>query len=289
MSILNWINNAILALADPLLNWLLALPVNVALIIVSVGTGAIITFSRRFTTHQDLLRRCDQDKQRLKELIREAKARKDKEAVTRHRATFNLIGMTTMRQEGWPLLAAILPIAILGTWCFQRLAFVPPQANEPVAVHAFFPASAVGELVHIVPQEGLREESAGVGGGAAQAGHWIREIVEDLDPKTRKPVGGIATWLLAGEARTQPYSLEIRYKDSTVRKALLIGQKTYSLDSEFYDAAQPISCVQVAMKPVKLFGVVPGIPALLLPPWLVAYFLIAIPSVTLVKKVARIY
>lgn len=39
----------------------------------------------------------------------------------------------------------------------------------------------------------------------------------------------------------------------------------------------------------KLFGLVPGIPFLYMPPWLLAYFLIAIPSVSLTKRVLRIY
>jgi hypothetical protein len=43
------------------------------------------------------------------------------------------------------------------------------------------------------------------------------------------------------------------------------------------------------MKPVKLFGIVPGIPAWGLAPWLVAYFLIAVPSVPLAKRVAGVY
>ena len=59
---LTWINDVILAFADPLLNWLLRLPSDVALLIVAVGTGAILTLARLMTTNQDLLRRCAQDK-----------------------------------------------------------------------------------------------------------------------------------------------------------------------------------------------------------------------------------
>ncbi len=43
------------------------------------------------------------------------------------------------------------------------------------------------------------------------------------------------------------------------------------------------------MKPVKFLGLVPGIDRWLVPPWLVAYFLIAIPSVSLIKRVTGIY
>ena len=283
---LDWLNHAILAIADPMLNWLLRLPADLALVIVAVGTGSIITFSRLFTTNQEHLRRCDQDKKRLRELVREAKRQKDKEAVKRYRITQNMIGMITMRQEGLPLLAALLPIAILGTWCFQRLAFVPPRAGETVSVRAYFPVSAVGDLAHIVPQKGLREASP-AGSGARE--RWIREIVKDPDTKTGVAAGAVATWQLQADARAEPYRLQIRCKTCTVEKPFLVGQAIYAPEVEFYGQDRPVWSVQIGMKPVKWLGVVPGIPPLLLPPWLVAYFLIAIPSVSLIKRLARIY
>ena len=52
---------------------------------------------------------------------------------------------------------------------------------------------------------------------------------------------------------------------------------------------QPIVSAQIEMKPVKFLGLVPGIDWLLVPPWLVAYFLIAIPSVSLIKRVTGIF
>ena len=78
---LTTINDAFLAIADPLLAWLPWLPTDMALILVSVATGAVLTFARPWTTNQDLLRRCHQDKGRLKQLIREARREQDKGAV----------------------------------------------------------------------------------------------------------------------------------------------------------------------------------------------------------------
>ena len=78
-------NAAILKVADFLLGWLLLVPADVALILVAVGTGAILTAARLFTTNQDLLRRCDADKKRLKQLRREAQLRKDRDALKRSR------------------------------------------------------------------------------------------------------------------------------------------------------------------------------------------------------------
>jgi uncharacterized membrane protein (DUF106 family) len=283
---LDWINNAVLSLADPLLNWLLRLPTDLALVIVAVGTGAVLTFMRLGTTNQDLLRRCGRDKKRLKELIREAKRQKDMQAVNRYRTTRNMIGIMAMKQEGWPLLAAIVPIAILGAWCFQRLAFVPPRAGEVVPLTAYFPVSAVGELAHLVPQEGLHEVSQ-----AESDGHerWIQEIAEDPDPQSGAAAHAIAVWNLRADADAQPYRLEIRYKACTVEKELFVGQPVYSPEVEFYGDDRPVELVLIGMTPVKFLGVVPGIDWLLMPPWLVAYFLIAVPSVSLIKRVTGIH
>jgi hypothetical protein len=163
---------------------------------------------------------------------------------------------------------------------------VPPKAGETVTLNVYLPASASGELAHVAPQDGLREVSDA---NPDSGGRWIQEIAEERDPGKGLATGAVATWQLQADARVEPYRIEIRHRTSSVTKELLIGQKTYSRDVEFYGKDSSIGCVQIVMMPVKLFGLVPGIPALLLPPWLVAYFLIAVPSVSLIKRMAGIY
>ncbi|MGD0896348.1 MAG: hypothetical protein ABR915_00845 [Thermoguttaceae bacterium] len=269
------LNDAILKIADALLGWLLRLPPDVALLLIAVGTAAVMVLARLFTTDQDLLRRCDQDKRRLKQLIREARARKDKAAVQRHRATIGRIGLKTMRAEGLPLLAAIVPVAVLGTWCFQRLAWVAPEAGQPVAVVAYFPVSAAGQLVHMVPQDGLAAEDG-----------WIQEIVADTAPGSAEAK---AAWRLTGQSRPEPYTLEIRYKRAGYTKELRIGQRVYAPPVESYGDGKPLARVETELRPVDFFGLVPRIPWLDLPQWLVAYLLIAFPSVSLLKRVMSIH
>lgn len=277
------INDLLLAIGDPLLNWLLRLPRDVAILIVAVGTGAIITGSRLFTTDQDLLWRCGQDKRRLGELVREAKRGRDKEAVKRHRLTKTLVDLKAMRQEFWPLVAALVPIAILGTWCFQRLAFLPPRAGDALTLEAFVPVSAIGSLAHVVPQPGVEEVSG------AERPQWIATVGEYDDPAFPAAIdGGVARWRLRAAARPEPYRLTIRHRDCSVEKRLLVGQPTYAAEIEIYPPGSPIEYARIAMQPAKFLGLVPGIERFGVPPWLVAYFLIAIPSVSLLKRLTGI-
>jgi uncharacterized membrane protein (DUF106 family) len=271
------LNNMVLAIADPVLGWLLCLPTDVTLIVVSLATAVVLTLARPLTTDQDLLRRCREDKRRLRQLIKEARKSKDKEAVRRYKSSLALITMKTLKSEGRPLLLAIAPVAVLAVWCFFRLEFHPPKANETISVHAYFPVSAAGNLVHIVPQDGMTAENG-----------WVQEIVAVTDP-AEGPPHGMATWHLHAEAAPKPYLLEIRYRAGTYTKQLLVGQRTYAPAVEFYADGAPVICSEIQMKPVKLFGIVPGIPPLGLAPWLMAYFVIAIPSVPLVKRVVGVY
>jgi hypothetical protein len=81
----------------------------------------------------------------------------------------------------------------------------------------------------------------------------------------------------------------IRHTTCTVEKELLVGRPVYSSEVEFYGDDRPVEPVQIGMTPVKFLGVVPGIDWLLIPPWLVAYFLIAVPSVSSLKRVTGIH
>lgn len=271
------LNDIILIIANPLLGWLLWLPTDVTLIIVSVATATVLTLARPLTTNQDLLRRCHHDKRRLRQLIKEAKRNKDKEAVRRYKSSLTVILMKTLKSEGRPLLLAIVPVAILAVWCFFRLEFHSPKAKDTIPIHAYFPISAAENAVHVVPQDGVTAEDG-----------WVKEIVAVTDP-AEGPPHGMATWHLYAEANPEPYVLEIRYRTGTYTKRLLVGQRTYAPAVEFYPKGAPVICSEVGMKQVKLFGIVPGIPSLALAPWLVAYFLIAVPSVPLIKRATGIF
>ena len=272
---LDLINSGILSVMDLLLGWMLHLPTDAVLLIVAVGTGALLTVARLFSTDQNLLRRCSDDKKRLKELLKKAKRGKDTDAVQRHRATLRMVASKTAASEWRPILVAIIPLAFLGTWAWQRIAYVPPRTDEPVEVMLYLPVSAEGQVVHITPVDGVEAESG-----------WVRRVTVVADDKG--PPHGLATWTLRAKGAEEPYDLRFRYEGRTCQHPLLVGQATYTAPLIYHDDPD-IICSEVALPEVKLLGLVPGIPWFGIQPWLVAYFLIAIPSVLALKRILGIY
>lgn len=260
-----------LALLDPVLGRLLGLSWAATVVVVALVTGAVIALVRKFFTDQEVLRRADTDKRRLKELIREAKARNDGPAVKRYKATRAMVATKTFSQEGKPLLMVILPVALIATWCYARLEFRPPREAEPVEVLLYTPVSTVGELVHMVPQEGLDPDPG-----------WIA-VVEPGEYAGQAT--GIACWRLSGESRRVPYALVFRLRDQTCEHELLIGQGTYSKTWRNYDGGKVNA--RIMMAPVSLCGF-SGFGAVF-PLWIIVYLAVVIPAALLFKKIFRIY
>lgn len=270
---LDFLTQLILRLMDQLLGWLLWLPTDAQLFIVAIGSALILAVVRKCTNDQDLLRRCRADQARQKALLREAKTRRDAASVKRHRASLSMIALKQFRQEGRPMLASLLPIVFLATWAFHRLEFHPPIAGEVVELTARFPVSAVGRIAHIAPAEGVVSHHG-----------WIQEISAVTE---RGQACGEATWRLATGASREPRTLRIRYGGRTYEHPFHAGARTYEAAVKTHD--ERLTDTEVKLRPVKLFGFVPGLPALLFPAWLVAYLLIIVPSVPLIKRVLRIY
>lgn len=265
-------NEFVLKIGDLLFGWLLSLPMDLALALVAVGSSTILAVVRRWTTDQDLLARCAADKKRLGELMRDAKTRGDRDAVQRHRATVAKIGLVQMRQEGRPLLAALLPLALLATWAFGRLEFHAPEAGKPVDIVAHFPVSAAGRIVHIVPQDGIESEDG-----------WIKEIREVT---VGGQAGGEAMWRLKAEKREQPYVLGFRYGKKVYEHTMKVGDGTYLPPLEFHN--DEFLATEVRLRQVKLFGIVPGAPAIGLAPWMVGYLILVLAAFPVVKRVLRL-
>ena len=83
METLNLVSDWIARTLDYPLGWMLALPRDVAIVTIAIGTSLLLTLARKWTTDQGYLLRSKNDIRRLKQLRREAKRAKDKSAVKR--------------------------------------------------------------------------------------------------------------------------------------------------------------------------------------------------------------
>ncbi len=270
---LSQLNHSIVAFMDLLLGWLLRFPSDVQLVFIAILSASVLTAVRFWTSDQDLLRRCRADKARLKALLREAKTRREKDAIARHRTTLGMVAMKQLRQEGRPLLASLLPIILLATWALNRLEFHPLKIGEPVEFAADFPISAVGRIAHIVPSDDLTTTSG-----------WIQEITAITD---QGPARGIAIWRLAATPGAESRQLRIRFGAETFDHPFSVGGRTYEASAQTH--GEHLLSTELKLRPVRLFGVVPGVPVIFFPAWLVAYVLLTIPSVYFCKKLLRIY
>jgi len=287
------INDAIVNAMDYLLGWITFLPRDAQLFVVAIMTSAILAGVRLWTTDQNWLGRADADKKRLGELVKLAKAARDKDAKARYKQTATLIKVKSLRFEGKPLLWAIVPIALLATWCFGRLGYEPVRPGQSVEVRMFVPAAAIGSHPHMLPVEGLAAESG-----------WVGQVVKDSPPQINgrwdavnakiasklgmtPPLEGVAKWRIKTPDHAGSYLLKIRYGGKTYEKHLRVHPRYQGPAVDVYD--EKVQAIETVMKPLKLFGAVGGLDFLFLPPWLVAYLLIAIPFVTVIKWVFRIY
>ncbi len=307
---LDLLNHLCLTVTDPLLNGLLFLPRDVVFILVAAGTSGLITFSRKWVTHQDWLKRAEEDLQRQAKFLRSAKKRKDKAAIQRHMMIMNHIRLRKLRYEGKPLLVAIVPIALLATWAMNRIAFEPPRPDHPLEVRAYFPRSALDGLTHLVPQPGIQAENGwvqriredtlippeiawdrwvkGIGQGFHAALEFVATRVFHAATPAPPLPGGVAVWRIRAQPSPHPYRLTFVRGDTLMVKDILVGHRVYTTQADRQGPGQPIEAIEQVLVPRRLFGIVGGIGPFL-PPWLVAYILLACTFVPLFKKAFHIY
>lgn len=287
-------NTCLVNALDYVFGWMLLLPRDLSLFSVAILTSASLSLIRKWTTDQAWLARADADTKRLHALIREAKQAKDRDAVARYKATITRIKVKSMKFEGKPLLWALVPVALLATWAFSRLAFVPPPAGATLTVRAHLPKSYIGQTIHMAPEEGIESVNG-----------WFQKVVEDKqtppttnlwDKCNRKVCAflkmlpqpeAVAEWQIVSQD-ANPHTVKIRFSGRTYEKEVLAGRRQYAPALTLYPDA-PVQAVELVMKPMKLFDYVGALDFLFLPPWLVAYLLIAIPFVTILRRVLRIY
>jgi hypothetical protein len=272
---LDWtrIAAAITTVGDFLLGWLLALPRDVAIVAVAMFTSLVLTLVRKWATNQELLARCAADLARLKRLIRQAKSQRDRPAVLRMRGTVNLIKLKQLAAEGRVLLWALLPLTLLATWGMERLDYLPPSAGQEITLRAYYPLSSVDKLTHLVPPEGFELKSPAV-----------RQV--QLDDEGG--VNGVASWTLVAREPIPLAQLLVRHQEHTVSHAVRVNGRTYEAPIQTHQD-ELLPTTEIKLEQARFLGHVPGVPAIGLPPWVVAYLLLALALVYPIRRFLRVW
>ena len=292
------INDFLVNAGDYLFGWILYLPRDLRVVVVAVLTSAVLAYVRKWTTDQDWLGRAARDQKRLKELMAQARAAGDKDARRRHKQTMTLIKLKGIWPELKPLPYAIVPIAILATWAFGRLAYEPPAKGQTLELRLYVPNAdiASADRPYLLPEPGIEVEQTDTGG-------LVQDVVRDSHPEPAcwwdqanallssklgltPELTGVARWRIQAVGDPDRYRLRIRHKGKTYEKDLVVDGRHHPSAYDACDDGTALG-VELAMKPLRLFGQVGAV--LVLQPWLVAYLLIAIPFVYVFKAVCRIY
>lgn len=268
------------AVFDLILGWTFLAGPSAAVAGVAALSLAMLVFVRPLTVNQDLMRRTAEDKRRLARLIREAKSRRDRIGVARHRAVVARVNMKRFRYEMATLGVIIVPLAMLATWGFMRLEWLPPEGGEAVTLRAYVPPSNVGRLMHAAPEAPSRAETGGV-----EAESWVA-LVRPGDYAGQRC--GVAEWRIrcGADLSAGPRVLAVRLRGETYRHGLEVGGWRCAPAEEFHP---PDVVTAIEMERFRPFGVVPGIPWIGFSPWVVAYVAVVVPLYFALKAAFRIW
>ncbi len=281
MTMFDWshISSSITAAGDILFGWLLALPRDAAIVALAVLTSLVLTLARKWFTNQDLLGRCAADLRRLKQFMRQARVRRDQPAVRRMKGTVGLIKLKQLSAEGRVLLVALLPLAFLATWGIERLEYLPPRVGEELTLRAYYPLSSVDKLTHLVPPEGFE---------LAPGSSAVQQVRLDEEGGAN----GVAQWLLVVREPRPTTPVAIRHQDHTVSHALRVDGRGYEPPVQRH-GDELILATETMLEQARFLGVVPGVvapgvPAVGLPPWVVAYLFLALALIYPLRLLLRV-
>jgi len=256
-------------IGDTLLGWTLRLPRDLCLLIAALLFVVVLLVIRRLLGDSDALRQLSADKLRNRELTREAKVAGSREELQRLRGLRLRLSLQRLRLEFWPVLFGVVPALVILSWGSRRLEYLPLRVNEPFELQATFGVSAIGDPVHVVPDERLQCAST-----------WI-QIVE---PSPRSVSHGVASWVLRSDSVGEA-TLQIRHRASTLVHAIEVGTPRYREPTIRHEVGARTHIVLNVYRPM---GGVPGMNCLGLPAWLVGFLLLAIPLYFALRRMLRI-
>lgn len=270
---------------DAVFGWLLALPRDAALLTIVAATILLTLAARRCCADQDRLRRCVNDLRMLKTLKRAARqagmARAERMRFEQTAARVRLIQLWVDLRV---LSLVIVPLLWLATWASVRFDYEPLVPGRVYTLTARLPLSSAGRVAHLVPEPWFAPETSLITRAAPDPAlpGWSR-----ADWRVRFAGTGQA----AAPSRQQvSQALTIRHGgESATHPVFLDGRRPSPAVVPASDASTRFVESRLDVAEYRFLGVVPGWTAIGLAPWVVAYLLLSVLGLPIVKRVTRTY
>lgn len=268
---------AVRRIGEWLLGWTDSLPADAAFLIVCLLSVASMLVTKSLFSDASIARGVHADLRRLRQLLRQARRQGDRPAVRRHRRNRVRVLLVRIQNEFKAIGVSLLLVSVLVVWSQRHLQHRSIAPGQPFRVVLQLPASFDAQLVHLVPQEGVKAEDGYV--RQLRASPDARR--ESLPIRTAKPLPeAIAEWQLAAEAGD--HELLFRTPQSSCRHRVVVGTRP---TADSIRTEQPGVVIETKFLPYQPWKVVPGVPVLDCPPWLSGYLLIVIPLYLLGSRV----
>ncbi len=264
-------NTLRLEATDALLGWLLWLPRDLALVLLAVLTAIVLIVIRRSLTRQVLLRETQSDLRRLRELIADARRNGQRSAMERLRRVRVRVAWIRVREQLPPLLVSLPLLTLVLVWGGERLHNWPPRSGDLLVFTVHTPATWIGEVVHLVPNEGWEANTG-----------WVQAVHETVGESGRQ---GTAAWTLRAGPDPEATAFIVRLPDRTVEHAILVGRGTYA-PMRVRHSEQLETAVQLRV--YRPFGIVGEWSWFGMAPWLAGYLLLTVPLFLVVKRLAGV-
>ncbi len=271
MDAMTYATQWLIRLIDIPLGWLLLLPRDAGLLVFAAGTALLMTLARRAVTNQNLLHRCSADLRRLKRFMREARKAGDKPWLGRLRTTASQIKGMQLTADLRLLVVVLFPVAFLAIWASERFDFFPPMVDEDLVVRAYFPASSIDRVTHMVPLPDLDLKSTAI--------QIVRSSLET-------PPRGIAEWTVR-PAEAGEFTIAIRHQGETAIHRLLAGRAIYFAPQQLHAGAR-LMRTEIALKRYLPPGCELGSRWIGLPPWMIGYLILTLILVPVLKRLLRV-
>jgi hypothetical protein len=274
--IASW-TSACVKIFDVLLGWTLGFRSEVTILLVAAFAVAIALLIRWFVTDQASLRRIADDLRKLRQLIRRARSRLDRDAIARHRRVRAAVLGLKLRKELPAAVVSLIPLAALLTWGHRRLDLVPPRA-EAFTIRALLPISAEGRLIHLVPEKGLTCPDG-----------WVRKLTllyaYSMSDPHLEPSHTVAQWSMSAGPETREIDVRIRFGDRTMTHPVLLRSAHYELPRVNHAGIGMTEVLQPLNRP---FGIGIGTARLGLYPWLFPFVGLAVVMYLAARRILKI-